>query len=101
MENRERDSGQQGRMKIRQAVLKGKKPERLERSVPEIILQHVFFCIFRGDPPTLRAPFPPLMVPFSFLLGTTLCFLLPPFQCHEKKTSPEPLLPSARAVSGL
>lgn len=85
MENR-RDSGQQGRMKIRQLVLKGKKPERLGWSVPEIFLQRVFVfsAVILQPCAVLCAPFPPLMVPFS-LLWTVLCFLLPPFQAHEKK----------------
>lgn len=92
MESRERESGQQGRvMKIRQLVLKGKKPERQEWAVPEIFLQHGF--VFSAV--ILHAPFPPLMVPFSLLLGAGLCFLLPPFQAHEEKplqtcSSPEP-----------
>lgn len=86
MENRQRDSGQQGRMKIRHLVLKGKKPERLEWCVLEIFLQHVFVfsAVILQPCALLCAPFPPLMVPFSLLLGAVLWFLLPPFQAQEK-----------------
>lgn len=95
MENRQRDSGQQGRMKIRHLVLKGKKPERLEWSVPEIFLQHVFVfsAVILQPCALLCAPFPPLMVPFSVLLGAVLgssCLPFKPKKRHLSRPAPPP-----------